>query len=891
MSVFVGGFECDVVLKDGSTLTLRRASAGDAPVVLAFLNSLSSQSQYQRFLGSRNLDLSAARRLTIEDPAMGVALLGESGGRIVAMAGFYKESADSDRAEVAFATADDLQGKGIATRLLERLADVARAQRIGVFDAYVLGDNRRMLDVFTDSGFDIRHAFESGLIHVTLSLDRTETFVERSAQRAQVAASASLRAFFEPRGVAVVGASRSRGRIGSEILNNLLASGYRGALVPVHPTATEIQGLRVYPTVSSIPGPVDLAVIAVPAAQVLAVVDDCLAKGVRGLCVITAGFAEADGAGRDLEARLLEKVRAAGCRLVGPNCMGLLNTDPAVNLNATFSPVYPPAGRVAMSTQSGALGLAILDYARRLNIGISSFVSVGNKADVSSNDLLQYWADDPRTSVILLYLESFGNPRKFSQIARRLGRTKPIVAVKAGRSRAGARAASSHTGALAVSDAVVDALFRQAGVIRTETLQELFDVAAVLANQPLPRGSRVAILTNAGGPGILAADACEAHGLEIAVVSDTTRAALRSFLPASASVTNPIDMIASASADDYRRAAEAILADEGVDSLLVIFIPPLVTEPDAVGRAIVEASRHAGKKPVLGVFMRAEGAPAEMAPIPCYAFPESAAIALARVTEYAAWRHRPAEDLPAVLDVDTCAARDVIAGVVASGGGWLGPDESRRLMKAIGVATPESRDAHDAAEAVAAARAIGFPVVVKATGPSLVHKTERRAVALNLKTEEEVRGACVELAARLGQDLTGLLVQAMIPDGVEMLVGATQDPLFGPLVVCGSGGVLVDLLGDSAVRLHPLTTTDARDMVGELRGARLLRGYRGAPPADEAALRDVILRISALLSVCPEIAEMDVNPLKVLRSGACAVDVRIRVEPERQERPTRRVQY
>ena len=891
MTVSTTGFDCDVVLKDGSTLTVRIASMASAPSVLSFLNGLSTQSLYQRFLGSRKMDLASARHLTVDDPAMGVALVGEIAGRIVAMAGYYKESPQVDRAEVAFATADDLQGKGIATRLLERLAEIARSRQMRTFEAYVLGENRRMLDVFTDSGFDITQTLESGLVRVTLSLDRTDTFVERSAHRAQLAASASLRPFFEPRSVAVVGASRTRGRIGSEILHNLIACGFHGTLVPIHPSATEIEGLRAYPAVTAVPDAIDLAVIAVPATHVLQVVDDCIAKGVHGICVITAGFAEANDAGRELEAQLVDKIRSAGCRLVGPNCMGLLNADPAVNLNATFSPVYPPPGVVAMSTQSGALGLAILDYARRLNIGISSFVSVGNKADVSGNDLLQYWAEDSRTSVILLYLESFGNPRKFSQIARRVARTKPIVAVKAGRSRAGARAASSHTGALAVSDTVVDALFRQAGVIRTDTLQELFDVAALLANQPLPRGPRVAILTNAGGPGILAADACEAQGLQMATLSEATRATLRSFLPASASVSNPVDMIASASADHYRQATAAILADDGVDSLLVIFIPPLVTEPDAVAQAIVDGRRNVQEKPVLGVFMRAEGAPAAMAPIPCYPFPESAAIALGRVATYGAWRAKPAGELPIKSDVEVAGARNVIDGASTRGDSWLTADESRRLMTAIGVATPESRLVVDVDAAVSAARTIGFPIAVKAIGPALLHKTERQAVVLNLTSEAAVRDACVDLATRLGKDLTGLFVQQMIGGGVEMLVGATVDPLFGPLVVCGSGGVLVDLLGDSAVRLNPLTTTDAEDMVNELKGARLLRGYRGAPPADEQALRDVILRISILLDVCPEISELDINPLKILPTGACAVDVRVRVERERERAATRRVQY
>ena len=710
-----------------------------------------------------------------------------------------------------------------------------------------------------------------------LDVDPTADRAERCAPCGRAAATATMKAFFEPRTVAVVGANRQRGRIGAEIVANLIA-GFTGTVVPVHPSAAEIQGLRAYTRVSDVPGDVDLAVIAVPCAQVLAAVDDCLTKGVKALCVISAGFGETGSEGRELERVLLEKVRSAGCRLIGPNCMGLLNTDPAVRLNATFSPVYPPAGSVAMSTQSGALGLAILDYARRLNIGISSFVSVGNKVDVSGNDLIQYWAEDPRTTVILLYLESFGNPKKFGEIARRVSRSKPIAAVNAGRSRAGARAATSHTGGLATNDAIVDALFHQAGIIRTNTLEELFDVAPLLAKQPIPRGRHVAILTNAGGPGILAADACEANGLEIVPLSARTRAALRAFLPDAASVTNPVDMLASAPAEHYGRALEILLQDEQVDSVMTIFIPPLVTEPDAVAAAVSAAAAHAGSKPVIGIFMRADGAPRSLSPVPCYAFPESAAIALARVTAYGEWRSKPAGSTPPVQHFDGEEARRIVSQAVVRGSGWLTPDEVQTLMNAIGVPTASMQVVDTVEDAVAAAERMGFPVALKATGPAMLHKTERQAVRLNLENAQEVREAAEDFARRFEGELAGLLVQQMVPGGVEMLVGAVLDSTFGPLVACGTGGVMVDLLGDTAFRLHPLTEQDAGEMIGELKGARLLRGYRGDPPADERALRGVLLRVSALLAACPEIHELDLNPVKVLDVGACVLDARVRVE-------------
>jgi acetyl coenzyme A synthetase (ADP forming)-like protein len=882
---------CDVVLRDGSTLTLRPARPDDFDGVLALLNGLSEESRYQRFFGVRRLDRSRVAALVPLDAAIGRGLVGECNGRVVAFAAFQRHGTDAARAEVSFAISDRLHGRGIATRLLERLAWIARADGVRAFDAYVMGGNRKMMGVFVDSGFHLTQELDAGVFHVELLLEPTPAYVEQAARRSQLAATASMKAFFEPSVVAVVGANRERGRIGSEILHNLQAAGFTGTIVPIHPAAAEIQGLRAYKRVSDVPEAVDLAVIVVPAAQVLDAVDDCLAKGVRGLCVISAGFGESGEEGRRRETALLERVRAAGCRVVGPNCMGVLNTDPAIRLNATFSPVYPPAGNVAMSTQSGALGLAILDYARELNIGISSFVSVGNKVDVSGNDLIQYWAEDPHTSVILLYLESFGNPRKFGEIARRVAREKPIVAVKAGRSDAGARAASSHTGALASSDVVVDALFRHAGVIRTRTLEELFDVAALVAHQPIPSGRRVAILTNAGGPGILAADACEANGLEVVALTDHTRAALRSFLPEAASVNNPVDMLASAPPEHYGRALAALLADESVDSVLTIFIPPLVTLADTVAAAIVAAARETPGKPVAGIFMRSGGGPPALAPIPCYAFPEAAAIALARATAYGEWKRKPAGAVPVFDDVRADVARNIVERVIGAGGGWLPAADTSALLSSVAIWSAPAREASGIDAAAAAATSIGFPVVLKGVGPTLLHKTERQAVRLNLGDEAAVRQAAADLRERLGSEVTGLLVQAMVPDGVEMLVGALYDRTFGPMVVCGTGGVMVDLAADSAFRIHPVTTTDAMEMIDELRGARLLRGYRGSPALDEAALRDVVLRVSTLLTICPEIQELDLNPVKVLRSGACVLDARIRVERQVAAVRTRRVEY
>jgi acetyl coenzyme A synthetase (ADP forming)-like protein len=683
----------------------------------------------------------------------------------------------------------------------------------------------------------------------------------------------SLRPVFEPRTVVVVGVSRRRGTIGAEIFHNLSAGGFTGTVVPVNPHADEVGGVTAFRSAREVPGDVDLAVIAVPAAAVPAVVDDCIVKQVRAIVVISAGFGETGAQGRAVELALRERVRAAGIRMIGPNCMGVVNTDPAFHLNASFSPTFPPEGQIAFSSQSGALGLAILEYAQQLNLGLSTFASVGNKADVSANDLLEYWEHDDRTRVILLYLESFGNPRRFREIARRVTRRKPIVAVKAGRSSSGARAASSHTGALAANDTIVDALFRDSGVIRTETLEELFDVAALLGHQPLPAGKRVAILTNAGGPGILAADACEGFGLSVPPLDPATVAALREFLPAAASISNPVDMLATASADDYARAIPLLLHDPGIDSLLTIFIPPLVTHSKDAARAIAEQARHA-TKPVLATFFGAAGVPEILSRVPCYTFPESAVRALAHAVDYAARCQGPVGALPVFSDFDHAAARAVVERTRETGGGWLSPLECEALLRASGIPAAGTLVARSSAQACTLAREIGYPVALKGSGPDILHKTEAHAVRIGLTNDDAVTAAYESLSRHPG--VLQVLVQPML-HGVEMFVGASFDPKFGHAVICGSGGTLVELMHDTSCRLAPLTDIAAREMVSELRGAKLLRGYRGAPPADEAGLLDILLRVSALLERCPEIEELDLNPVLVSPDGAVAVDARVRV--------------
>ena len=600
-----------LVLRDGTTATVRTAGADDREALRRFFHNLSPDSRRNRFFAAGEPPVSLIDRFaeSFEDGHT-LTLIAcrhvDDEVRIIAVASYV--GLTDTAAEVAFAVDDRFQGKGISTLLLERLAARAAAHGFERFHATTLADNAAMREVFRDSGFEIRSRSAAGTVEVQLSLTPSAEGVASAERRRRLATAESLRPMFTPRAVAVIGASREPGKIGGRILRALTSAGFRGRIYPVHPHAAEIAGLPAFRSARELPPGVDLAVIAVPRECVLQTVDDCAAAGVKSLVVITAGFAEIGIEGRARQDALVEKTRAYGMRMVGPNCMGLLNMNPDVRLNASFSPIVPPAGHVALSSQSGALGIAILGLAAERHVGLSTFVSVGNKADVSGNDLLEYWEEDPGTRVILLYLESFGNPRRFARIARRVARNKPIVALKAGRTRAGSRAAGSHTAALAARDAAVDALFHQSGVIRAETIDEMFDIAALLDAQPLPPGPRVAVVTNAGGPGILAVDACEAAGLTVTEFSADTQARLRAFLPATASVANPVDMVASAGPAEYQAAIAAALSSSDTDALIVIFTPIDPSCSDQIVAAIQEAvarARAAGatNKPVLACVM------------------------------------------------------------------------------------------------------------------------------------------------------------------------------------------------------------------------------------------------------------------------------------------------
>jgi acetyl coenzyme A synthetase (ADP forming)-like protein len=743
-----------------------------------------------------------------------------------------------------------------------------------------------MIDVLRESGFHPRIRALPGTIEVEVPTGLDEDALEVLAARADIASRGAVETFMRPTRVAVVGASRDASTIGGRLFHNLLLRGFRGVVYPVNPASEIVQGVPAFPSIADVPGPVDVVFVAIPADRVLEVARQCGQEGVRGLVVISAGFAESGPEGSERQQELLSICRDAGIRMIGPNCMGYLSTDPDVLLDATFASSWPTAGRVAFLSQSGALGLAVIDATSRLGLGLSSFVSIGNKADISSNDLISYWETDPNTDVLLLYLESFGNPRRFAHIARRVTRHKPIVAVKSGRSIAGTRATSSHTGALlAASDSAVDALFRQTGVIRTETLEEMLDVANVLAHQPLPKGERVAIVTNAGGLGIQCADAAESRGLVVPPLSEDLRETLRSFLPTTAALANPVDMIASAKGADFERVIRSVAASGEVDALIVIFIPPLEEIAPEVAEGIISAVEDIDRRvPVLTSFMASKGTPEQLMSgttrIPSFAYPEQAAIALSHVVRLGTWRARPPGQVPRPDGIRAGEAAATIADALADGEEWLNPDRTARLLSCYGIVTPRSAIVGSPDEAGREAERLATRVALKAIGP--LHKTEVGAVRLGLWGRAEVTEAAVEMVSRLGSDgsFDGFLVQEMVEGEVEMIVGIGQDATFGSVVLCGAGGTTAELIRDVSVGIPPLTDVDVREMLGALRTLPLLQGYRGRPTVDVAAYEDLIHRVAALAEAHPEVREMDCNPVLLTRSGVSVADCRIRIGPD-----------
>jgi acetyl coenzyme A synthetase (ADP forming)-like protein len=879
--------EATIVLRDGSTLTIRPVRAEDATDLARFFTDLSLESRVFRFFAAvANADSSIQTMVDVDyTTRYGLVAVAGVKPQIVGHAMYV--AIGPRTAEMALAVADAYQGRGLGTILLGQLAEAATAAGFDMFEAVVLPENYRMLQMLRESGFPVRARSEPGEVHAELPTKISLDGIRQFEDRERTAAVAAVTHVLAPQGVAVIGASRQPGSIGAAVVQNLIAYGYRGPLYPVNPSATEIEGIRAFPSVLAIPGDVELAVLTVPAAVVSKVARECAEKRVRGLVVISAGFGEVGAEGVDLQRELVDICRQAGMRLVGPNCMGVINTAPDVSLDATFAPDRPIRGRIGFLSQSGGLGLAVLARTQALGSGISSFVSVGNKADLSGNDFIQYWESDRQTGVIMLYLESFGNPRRFARVARRVSRSKPILAVKGGRTQAGNRATSSHTGALlSASDITVDALFQQAGVIRTDTLAELFDAALLVGSQPLPTGNRVAILTNAGGPAILCADACEANGLVVPALPEGIRKELAEFMPAAGATGNPVDVLAAATGKDYERAISILGGCDEIDAIIVIFTPPLITKGTEVVRAIHRATRALPRAlPVLSVFMSKQAAPkvveSDGVRIPHYPFPEEAARALSMVARYGAWRAAPEETVAEIEGVDRDRAAATIATALAAQPGWMAPDAVSELLSCYGIRLVETRTAHAPDEAGREARALASEVALKAIAPGVLHKSDAGAVRLHLKGASQVERAAQLMAdalERTGHPVSAFQVQRMAPEGVEMLVGVVQDQHFGPVLACGAGGTATELLKDVAVRITPITKGEADRMVRSLKTFPLLDGYRGAPRADVGALEDVLLRVSALVEAHSEIAEMDLNPLIVHPQGAVVVDARIRLE-------------
>ena len=885
----------DAILRDGSSIEIRPLRSTDRLALDSLFAQMSADAHPHHFVfptcEPTRADVDCLADTNGRSQIALAATSMQGGHEVILGVGRYVALASSPRmAEVSFDVLDAYHGRGVATLLLENLARVARNNGFSIFCADVDVSNHEMLEVFAHSGFTVHDSPAPSVHHIEIQLADTELFLTASAERERVADAESLQSLFAPASVAVIGASRSLGNIGRSIVENLISAGFRGRIYPVNPAAVEIAGHRCYPSIHAIASPIDLAVIAVPSRAVEDVLNECAAAGVRSAVVISAGFAETSSSGRNIEHQLRAIARSSGMRMVGPNCLGVLSTAPAVRLNATFSPAYPPAGNVSMATQSGALGLAMIDYARDFGIGIAEFASLGNKADVSVNDVLSRWYDDARTSVVALYLESFGNPHTFLRLAPEVTRRKPVVAMKSGRSPAGTRAASSHSAALANLDVGIDALFAQTGVIRTDTLEQLFDIVSLLSNQPIPAGPRIGVVTNAGGPGILLADACETHGLTLPTLAASTLDALRALLPAQAGLSNPIDMIASATADQFTSTIELVGKDPNVDAVVVIYVPPMVTRPAEIAQAIaLGAGSVPRSKPIAVVFMSAHGTPEVLASgargtLPSYRFPENAAAALATAVRYGSWRNRPPGLRRTFSNDQGLAIRARVRAWRQSHPHeeWLPFEEIAALLAILGVAVADHRVAVDATAAAAMATQLGFPVVLKAIAPGLLHKTDVGGVSLNLSDSAAVLAAAQSMTAHLAAQaivVDGFLVQHQVQRGVESIVGVTTDPTLGPLIVAGIGGVAVEIYKDVAFRIAPITDVDASEMLSQLRGRRLFEGFRGAPPADRAALTDVLLAVSGLVELMPELMELDLNPVVVLAQGAGAVvvDARLRL--------------
>ncbi|MGC0418117.1 GNAT family N-acetyltransferase [Embleya sp. AB8] len=877
---------------DGETVLLRRPNPDDRDRILAMHRAMSTENLHLRFFGASDTSVrETAERVSTPDRAGCGALLAltHDGDEVIGVVE-YNGEAGSGTAELALAVADSWHGRGIGTLLIEHVVAMARADKVRTLVADTLAWNRPMLRVLEDLGLPIRNRLDAGVLTCVIPLDgddlTTERYLTALARREALADVAGLVPLFAPRSVAVAGAGHRADSVGRALLRNLKAAHYTGSLAVLHPTATEVDGVPAFPTPDRLPQVPDLVVVAVPAGAVPDLVENCGRVGVRALVVVTSGGTP------EQAARVHDSVRRHGMRMVGPNCLGIAQTDPATALNATFGWVVPAPGGAGVAVQSGGVGIALMEQLNRLGIGVSTFASLGDKYDVSGNDMLQWWQADTRTTMAILHLESFGNPRKFSRIARAVGRTKPVLTVDAGRSAAGRRAAGSHTAAAVTPTVARAALFRQAGVTAAQTLGDLVAIAALLYAQPLPDGAAVAVIGNAGGAGVLAADACVDAGLVVPRFGADLEAELRALLPAGAACANPVDTTATVDGATLRRCVDRVIAAGHVDAVVLALAPTALGDP--LGDIL--AGPAVRKRPVL-VIAPERAAAVELLPavggnVPVYGDARTAAVALAHAHERAMWLTRPRGTVPALPDVDRSLARSIAAEFLLRDpeGGWLSPRECARMLGAYGIEPTPWREAFDAEEAVAMARELAplgaeGAVVLKAHGPHLVHKSDVGGVRLRLIGDDAVREAYTDLARRVGVLMERVIVQPMAESGVELIAGVTQDEVLGPLVVFGLGGVATDVLGDHGARLTPLTDLDARSLLVGSRGAPLIYGHRGAVPTDTAGIEDILHRLSRLADDIPQLVEADLNPLIARPDGVTVVDARIRLAPRHEHDP------
>jgi acyl-CoA synthetase (NDP forming)/L-amino acid N-acyltransferase YncA len=882
-AIGTGSIGVDAVLADGGLIHIRTVAASDVAGLRALYASASERHTHLRFNLRRLTAEGYLAMLLAPSDSDRHAVLACADGSVVGVAAFERLAGtqSTEWAAVSLYVAEDSQGEGIGTLLLEHLASLARRAGIRRFVADIPHTDDSMIAFVRDSGLETTATLDDEVLRVVVDLQPGQRMVAAIAERERAADAASLSPLLEPRSIAVVGASDRDGSVGHQVLCNILEGGFTGTVQAVNPHHNSVLGVPSVPSPADLAEAPDLAVIAVPAGEVPDVVRACGERGARSVLLLGSGFGETGNAGRELQDEVLAIARDYGMRLVGPNCVGVLNTDPDVRLDATFAVLPMQPGQLGLLSQSGAFGIAFLVAAARCGLGVSQFVSVGSKADVSGNDMLLCWEDDPRTQVIGMYLESLGDPRTFVRLARRVARRKPILALKSGSSAAGRPAGLSQTAAAASSETAVDAVFRAAGVLRMTTMQEMVDAARVLTEQPLPAGPRVAIIGNSGGPGILAADAAVAAGLTVVQLDAVTRRLLRSAVPAAASVQNPIDLGAGVAADEAGVAVRVLLAATQVDAVLTVFTEIAITDAPEVRRAVLQAAATSDK-PIVATEV---GAPACTVPIPgtkrslpVFTFPEPAAAALGVAHRYTQIRaaQAAADLLPLPTPDDPTPARAVVQAALAAGTEWLGPRDIARLLGHYGIPTCAQRVVHTLDEAVFAGTELGYPLAVQ-LADAVIHKSDVGGVRLAVSDEPELRQVVAELAALTPGPDVELLVQAVVAAGTELIVGAVHDDQFGALVMLGAGGALADLMDDRAFRLAPMSARDAADMVDSLRSARLLDGFRGAPAVARAAVHDVLVRVASLVDDLPEVRELDLNPLVCRSDGVFVVDARIRV--------------